>query len=384
MASSTPLGENKYKIFVELGYDEKGKRIRKTKTVTAKSDRALKKLMTEFEIEVSNSQNLQDVENITFKAFVQRWFEMYVIPDLSVKTNYLYQNYLFNGGIIEELGNLKISKVKTFHIVKYFNGQKAAGKGSLREKFEVLKSIFSRAIKWNVIKENPMIGVDRPITVQKHREINFYDEEQLKHLIKVLDRVYPKHRIQIKLAALVGLRMGEIAGIRIENINFNDNTILIDKTLQRDNIKRVFVLGPTKTKKPRTVNVPAAFMLEIKEFVKEQKKLKMKCGSAWSPMKDENEKPIHFLFTNEIGYPNHPFSMTKEWRKIISRHDLPPLNFHGLRHTCASFMVNRNVNFKIIQEQLGHKDIKETLNTYSHLSKKDKAKAADLFNELLL
>lgn len=382
MASATPLGNDKYKIFVELGYNEKGKRIRKTKTVTAKSERALKKAITNFEIEVSNQTNTLDIEKITFGAFVERWMDMYVRSDLTVKTRNTYQSYLKNG-ILEYFKEMQISKIKTFHIVKFFRDEKAYGKKGLEGKYLVLKSIFSKAVKWEVIQDNPMKKVDKPAKNPRYKELEFYDEEQLKLLLNTLDKVYPKHRIQIKLAVLVGLRMAEIAGIRIENIDFVNHTIIIDKTLQYDKETKGFFLGPTKTKKVRLVNVPAAFTAELKQYVKEQKKLKLYCGSCWNPLLDENKDPINLLFTNEVGYPTHVNSMSNEWRKIIERHNLPKLSFHGLRHTCASFMISRNVNFKIIQEQLGHADIKETINRYSHLTQKDKAKAADLFNEIL-
>lgn len=382
MASTTPLGDNKYKIFIELGYDDKGKRIRKTKTVTAKSERALKKAITEFEIKVANQESTIEVENITFESFVDRWMDIYVKADLTIKTRNTYQSYL-NNGVLEGFKGLILSKIKTFHIVKFFKEQKDAEKKSLTGKYLVLKSIFSKAITWEVIHDNPMKKVDPPVNKPRYRELAFYDEDQLKLVLKILDKVHPKHRIQIKLAALVGLRMAEIAGIRIENIDYNNNTILIDKTLQYDKEIKSFLLGQTKTKKPRTVNVPATFMAELKQYVKEQKKLQIRCGSAWKPLLDEEDKPINLLSTNDIGYPTHVNTMSNEWQKIIKRHKLPQLNFHGLRHTCASFMISRNVNFKIIQEQLGHADIKETINRYGHLTKKDKAKAADLFNEIL-
>lgn len=382
MASAQHLGNNKYKIYVELGYNDKGKRIRRTKTVVAKSERALKKAMTEFEIEVATSQENMNIENITFSNFVDRWMEMYVRPDLTIKTRNTYQSYL-NNGILDFFGDMKISKIKTFHIVKFFKEQKEKKKRGLTGKYLVLKSIFSKAVTWEVITDNPMRKVDKPEDRPRYRELEFYDDNQLNKLLKVLDKVYPKHRIQIKLAALVGLRIAEIAGIRIENINFNDNTILIDKTLQYDKEKKTFFLGPTKTKKPRIVHLPEKFVPELKEFVLQQKKLRIASGSAWKPLLDENGEPINLLFTNKNGYPTHVNSIGNEWRKIVKKYNLPPLNFHGLRHTCASYMVSRGVNFKVIQEQLGHADIKETLNRYSHLTYKDKAKAVDVFNELL-
>lgn len=228
-----------------------------------------------------------------------------------------------------------------------------------------------------------MNGVERPSRSKRYKEIEFYDEEQLKLLLKKTKEMYPKHALQIKLAALAGLRMSEIAGIRNECLNFVNNTILIDSTLQYDKEDKNFFLGPTKTKRPRTVNVPAELMREIKQYAKDHKKLQLASGEAWKPMKDDKGTPINLLFTKTNGFPSHPDSMSGRWREIVERHNLPKLTFHGLRHTYASFMVSKNVNFKIIQEQLGHVNIQETVNTYSHLTIKDKEKATDFFDSIL-
>lgn len=390
MASYEELKPNKkglpgIKITVEQGYDDlTGERLRFFKTVRMKrlTDRAIKKAMTDFEIEVANRENVNKVEKIKFGKFVDRWMDVYVRPSLSIKTRNTYDSYL-NNGLLDYFGDMQLSKIKTFHIEEFFSEQKGNNKKGLTGKYLTLKSIFSKAVKWQVTPNNPMKNVDAPEVKPRYRELEFYDADQLKHLISTLDKVYPKHRIQIKLAALVGLRIAEIAGIRHECLNFNKSTILIDKTLQYDKEKKTFILATTKTKKEREVNVPKTFMKEIKEYAKTHKKLRLECGSAWTPLLDEQGNPINLLFTNKVGYPNHVNSIGNEWRKIVKRHKLPELNFHGLRHTCASFMISKNINFKIIQEQLGHADIKETINRYSHLTKKDKEKAIDVFEEVL-
>ncbi|MGE7093573.1 polysaccharide deacetylase family protein [Lysinibacillus sp. NPDC048646] len=66
---------------------------------------------------------------------------------------------------------------------------------------------------------------------------------------------------------------------------------------------------------------------------------------------------MNLLFTKNNGFPSHPDDMSGRSREIVERYELPKLTFHGLRHTYASFMVSKNVNFKIIQEQLGHVNI---------------------------
>ncbi|MED4888385.1 site-specific integrase [Lysinibacillus sp. FSL R7-0073] len=177
--------------------------------------------------------------------------------------------------------------------------------------------------------------------------------------------------------------MSEIAGIRHESINFINNTIYIDSTLQYDKEVKKFFLGTTKTKRSHTVNVPIELTKEIKQYAKDHKKLQLASGEAWKPMKDNEGNSINLLFTKTNGFPSHPDSMSGRWREIVDRHNLPKLTFHGLRHTYASFMISKNVNFKIIQEQLGHVNIQETINTYSHLTMKDKEKATDYFNSIL-
>lgn len=59
--------------------------------------------------------------------------------------------------------------------------------------------------------------------------------------------------------------------------------------------------------------------------------------------------------------------MSKQWQDIVRQYSLPSITFHGLRHTFASYLLTKGVNIKVIQEQLGHATIQETLNTYSHV-----------------
>lgn len=378
-------GKPRIKITVELGYADSGKRIRKFKTVTLNSlsDRTINKAIRDYEIEVSNMEVDNNVENITFEKFTKRWMENYVEIDLSPNTLSTYRS-IINTNTFEQFNDMKISKIKKIHIVEYFANEKKLGNKSLYSKYATLKSIFSRAIAWEVITENPIKGISAPYVEPKQKKLHFYDADQLEEMVLKLKSLKLKYRVMYKLAALVGLRESEIAAIRLEKINFSNNTILIDQALKYDKKKGAakLILGPTKNKKARTVNVPANFMNEIKLQVTEQRKLKIKSGPAWKPMY-ESEQPIDFLFTNSYGYPHTPSTLSSAWAKHSEKLGLPKLNFHALRHSCASYMVSKGVNFKIIQTQLGHKNIKETIDTYSHLTETDKTKAIELFNNIL-
>lgn len=377
-------GKPRIRVTVELGYDKYGQRIRKRKTMTLNSltERAIKKAITEAEISIATSVEEEKVESLTVEKFFEQFMDMYVKPQLSLSSRDSYKSY-FNNGILEALGPMQIREVKTIHLVEFFKEQKAAGMKSLEGKYMSLKTFFRTALKWGIIKENPMIGVDRPVGGKRYKELEFYEEEQLKKLLSVLDTVYPRHAISIKLAALVGLRLAEIAGIRMENIDYTNNSILIDKTLLYDKETQRFLLGPTKTKRPRIVFVPSSLMEELRAYEIKQKKIRLALGDRWNPMLDENGEPVNLLITKPDGFPAFPDSMSNRFKDILKRHNLPMLNFHGLRHTYASYAISQGVNFKILQEQLGHANIQETLNTYSHLTMKDKKSASDLFDQLL-
>lgn len=379
-------GKPRIKITVEQGYDEEtGKRLRKFKTVTLNSlsERAIKKAITEFEIEVANTEGETKKENqITFEEFVSKWMDNYVKVDLSIPTRDSYNSYL-RSGILNTFGKMKLSKIKTFHIVEFINLQKKEGQRGLNGKFMVLKSIFSKAMKWRFIKENPTVGIDTPKDKPRIIENTHYDEDQMKLLLQCLEDVFPRYRIQIKLAVFTGLRMSELAGICLEDIDIENNLILINKTLKYDKEQKKLVLAPTKSKRHRVINVPSVFMDDLKRYIDEQKELKDSLGDAWTPLKDDSDTPINLLFTKENGYPPFPNLISNRWNFIIQKHNLPKTTFHGLRHTYASFMINNDVNFKIIQEQLGHSSINVTINTYSHLNEKSKIKASDLFNDLI-
>src|SRR5699024_7061607 len=171
--------------------------------------------------------------------------------------------------------------------------------------------------------------------------IEYYNENELNHLFNILDNEYPKHRIMVKLAAIGGLRRAEVAGIREESINYEENYIFIDKQLRYNKHDKTFYLTSVKYDKPRKVYFPEDFMQEIKQYHTHVKRQRLAIGNVWKPLKDKQDEEINLLLVKENGYPAHPDSITHEWRKIREKHKLKDVKFHGLRHSCASLMVSK-------------------------------------------
>ena len=374
MASVTQLAENKYKIFVELGYNDLGKRIRRTKTVTVTSNRDLKNKIRDFELKCMEEDN-EPIDNISFESFSNKWIENHVKPNLTLTTFDSYYQIL-KDYLLVHFGKIKLKDIKKFHIVEYLSAQKTMGPN----KYMVLKSIFGKAVEWEVLKDNPMNGIKEP--KREKKDVDFYNEAELNHLFEVLDNCYPKHRIMIKLAAIGGLRRAEIAGIREdESINYKEDYIYIDKQLRYRN--GMFYLAPVKNNKPRKVYFPNEFMKELKTYHTQFKSHRMELGNLWKGIYDDNDEMINLLFVKEDGYPAHINSIGNEWTKIKKRYDLKNISFHQLRHSCASLMVKKGINFKVIQERLGHANIGITLDLYSHLEVDQHKKSTSAFDNIL-
>lgn len=377
MAYVEELGNNKYKIYVDMGY-VRGKRKRKTKTVTVTSNRDLNKKVREFELQCMQEMD-EPIENISFESFVKRWIDNHVKTNLKHSTYETYYQILNGTGLLDYFSKMKLKDIKRFHIVEYLAKEK--DKPLLPDKFLVLKSIFAKAVEWEVIKENPTSNIKQP--KRKKKKVNYYTEEELNHLFKILENVHPKYRIIVKLAAIGGIRRAEILGIREESINYEENYIYVDKQLRYDKHNKKFYLSSVKNGKPRYVYLPEKFMKELKEYHLQFKKQRMQMGNLWTPLKDENGNDINLVLVKENGYPTHLNTVGNEWSKIIKRYNLKKITFHELRHSCASLMVKKGVNFKIIQERLGHSNIGITLDLYSHLEEELHKESTNAFEDIL-
>jgi len=366
MAYYKEMGKGKYRLFAEAGYDAKGKRIRRTKTVEASGVREAKRKLAEFETEINN-KNYVDPQNITLSAFVDMWKENHAKINLDYGTRENYYQLLDNS-IVPYFGKQKISKINTLQLTQYFNEQTT----STEKKYNVMQSIFKKAKKWEVVTNNPMTEVEKP--KQKKAKNDFYDVDELRILFSKLDGLALYQRAAIELAAVGGLRRGEVLALTDNEINGNE--IKIWRSLQESK-EGGLRLKATKSEDARTVTVPDWLIKELKKLHLQQKQRKMESGNLWEGFKGEI-----MLFANEFGVPYRPHSLSTFWRRFVKREKLRKISFHDLRHSSASLMISQGINMKVVQMRLGHKDISTTLNIYSHVTKTDDEKASDIFKNL--
>jgi integrase len=90
------------------------------------------------------------------------------------------------------------------------------------------------------------------------------------------------------------------------------------------------------------------------------------------------------VFVSETGEPLDRCSVTNHrFKLLLKRAGLPQIRFHDLRHTCATLLLSKNVNPKIVSEMLGHATIAITLDTYSHVLPTMQSEAAKAMEKAL-
>ncbi|EAC6449884.1 site-specific integrase [Listeria monocytogenes] len=380
MASYVSLGNNKYELRVSKGYDARGKQIRKTKNVTAKTVKGLKLELSNFEAYVYSS-DYTEIKDMRFIDFVEKWRINYAKRELKGNTIDKYNLFLDNW-IIPYFERKKISKITTMQLLDYFHEvqKKGVRPSALEGHHRVIRSLFKYATLWGITETDVSLSVKKP--TYKVPEKNIYNRREIEVLIDRIKILQKYQQLMIKLALYCGLRRGEVIGLTTKDMNYNKNTINVYRAVIKSASEGI-KLDETKNKRKRIVPAPTGLMEEIKELAKEKQKNKDKLGLLWKGTKDLDGKTVILIFSHADGTPFTPASVTRMFNRFLEKeenNDLTKISFHDLRHSAASFLLEQGINVKVIQNILGHSDIKVTLNTYAHITEDGYSEAAKTFD----
>lgn len=160
------------------------------------------------------------------------------------------------------------------------------------------------------------------------------------------------------VAVHTGLRQGELLGLRWADVDLDAGTISVQRSLDADGTFN----PPKRDKSRRTVRLTAQAVEALRSHKAAQNEERLRLGSLWE---DQG-----LVFPNTVGRPmDHNNLYHRGFKTLLKKADLDGqgFTFHSLRHTCATLLLSKNVNPKIVQEMLGHATISQTMDTYSHV-----------------
>lgn len=244
--------------------------------------------------------------------------------------------------------------------------KRGLSRGTIRNAISVLRMVLDTAVEMEIRRDNPtkMIkGSDYPEA--DYREMNFLTAEEVTDLAAATREPYGT---LIYFAAYTGLRAGEIAALRMKNVDLLRNKIHVTQSLSEVKGEVIFERRP-KNKKPRVVHMPPSLGRMLSGYLETQ------------PQKGKED----FLFTGTPHRKYRPEELTRDhyairhngwfggavWAPAIRDskvgHLYPYLRFHDLRHTCAALLIALGAHPKEICEHMGHSSIQVTMDRYGHL-----------------
>lgn len=235
----------------------------------------------------------------------------------------------------------------------------------------VLHAALQDALRWGLVARNVSTLIKAPR--RSTGEMKFLGPEAAR---KLLDAVKGEPMEALFTVALTcGLREGEMQALRWSEVELGKQRLRVTATLAgvREGVP---VFGEPKTKHARrTVWLSGIATEALERHQIEQEYRRGLAGPAWV----ENG----LVFPNEVGAPLWRSQIRRQWLRVLSKADLPPIRVHDLRHSAASILLAEGVPVKVVSEMLGHSDVTTTLRIYAHVIEGAQEQAAGAIDRLL-
>jgi len=364
MASYKQLSKYNWKVDIPLGY-ENGKRKRIIKQ-GFKTKKDAEKFATETLAQKNRGYVASTESNVLFKDFINKWFNEYKVNTISTNTITNYRSRI-DTHIIPQLGHYRLNKITNMIVQDFYNrlineGSKAS---SAKKIMETLNNCLKYAQKNKLIYNLPT-DIER-VKIEKPK-VEFWSKDEIDFFLNAIKDTYLYTPILIEL--FTGLRIGELCGLRWCNINFKTKYLTVTHQVIYDrNTKELIFTDKLKTPTSyRKMSLPEILIDYLKDIKGDALKTDFVVLSREGSMC--NPRNLSMNFTGEISkYKDSIIDKLKldSNKDLENYRQLKQITFHALRHTHATLLIFNGENIKVVSERLGHKNISETLDTYTHV-----------------
>lgn len=313
-------------------------------------------------------------ENTHFKTLVNHWLtvkQTMITPSTHACFVLIAENHLIPYFGKKKIGMIKEADIQSYITMLYKEGRLDKKGGltvkTIRDIVLVLRLAMTYAYKeqiipmlnWDLIEYPKDLSVKQVVSLSK-------DEEQ--QLIQCIYMNLNRKTAGILVALFTGLRIGELCGLKMDDISLTNKTITIKRTVQRIYDKKKgkshINIGPPKTKTSvRVIPLPSLLLNIIKKYYVDN---------------------ANYYFLTGKSNPTEPRTYRQFFHRFLKKHGLKQVKFHEIRHTFAVRAIEiPDFDIKSLSEILGHKNVSFTLNVYGSANMQQKVKCMNLLNDLL-
>lgn len=326
--------------------------------------------------------------NMSFADLVEKYKKEY-LTTLKASTGEGYMKHIRNN-ILPNLGHYSIAAVDAAKVenILFAMHDRGISDNSINECYCIISTIFNFAIKNGLAQSNPTELARKKFTKMPSKPKNKIERYVItpETFAKITER-FPfgtSCYLPLMFGYLCGMRQGEAFAITWDDVDFEKQEVTINRQMTHEG--QNIVLAPPKYDSYRTIKLSSQLLNALKQTKENQDEIRKsnnpelqhyyinvidekRLHGKLTPFQGINTKEIFFVNVGEI------LDVIQDRRTMhlgrIVHHELgiKEYNFHSLRHSHATLLLENGANIKDVQHRLGHKNIKETLEIYTHLTK---------------
>ena len=301
--------------------------------------------------------------NITVEELAEEWLEEKintVTPQVYYNIEKSFKKHLYPILGEYEVQNLSSTIIKNAY-KKMFDDNISDGTINLFSAY--FKQLLNYAVELNIIIVNPhnRLKITKP---GKHKKVDAYTEAEQRKIVQYLKQHYEPYNVLFYLLLATGMREGEAAALRWDDIDFSSGTINITKTTVRIKGSMIVQDHPKTASSIRTIYLSDNIRRHMWEY------------------KNQTEDKQEAIFLNSRSNLFNATVLRSRWISTCKDAGVPYKGVHALRHTFATRALEKGIDIKTVSSILGHKNVRVTMDVYQDVFSKQKKKAARIMNDL--
>ena len=309
---------------------------------------------------------------LTLGEWLDRWLEVYVRPNLKLSTYDSYEMYV-RAHIKPKIGNLYLQTIRVDDLQAFFNDRRVngnlKGEGGLSPKTlgnmrNMLHAAFKQAVRNRLINDNIVEGVRIPRAEKKEMRVLNRAEQ---------DRLVTAAKLSPELAAFgivfdlfTGIRLGELCGLRWENVDLEQKKFLVCETRNRlpnhdDSIEASTTVATVPTTKTDNSRRTVYLLGNLAEDLKDYKRIQDSIAEQYPGFNQGG-----YVFCQPNGNPYEPRGFQDLFKRCAKQAGIEGATVHSMRHTFATRSLEQGMDIVTLSRLLGHATPSITMDKYGH------------------
>ena len=372
--------DGRWEVRVTIGIDFATGEPKRVSRYASTQEEAVKLL---HELSFIRDTSPKNFQTITLGEWLDLCLEVYMKNSLKQSTYLSYEGYI-RIHLKPALGNIQLRDLSPRLLQQFYN-YKAETEGLAPKTIVNINLFLHKALSYAVaegyIQSNPAASINLSRGNKPQIEILTRDEQ-----LRLFQASY-QHRygVFIRLVLFTGLRLGELLGLRWEDLDVQSSMLHIRRTLNRlnkidrpaspgENTTEIVIQTPKTQNSIRSIPLLPAVVQDLMNWRTVQKNDQIATGDRY--------QDSGMIVTNQSGGYIEPRTFKDYYNQILNIAGLRHLTFHALRHTFASRAMEQGMDVKTLSVLLGHYSVSFTLDTYAHVLNDHKVEGMALMEDL--